>query len=89
MPKALHFAWVKNVYSLRTTHGTNSALVPTVINPAQKMTQINREQPTLIRPSVPQLTQHISTPKTTIYDLLNALYTHNPQYLLIERIKKI
>ena len=87
--KSLIRAWVKNVNKLRVERGTNSV----VLSPTRPNTTTTRPSTNgklgVIRTSVRMFPQLLSTPKSIIFNLLNVVYTHYPQRLLLEPIKKI
>ena len=87
--RSVFHGWVKNVYSLSVTTGTTSG----VLSPVQLLSTtathaVVGKQP-VVRPIVPQFYELFSTPINRVFNLLNTIYTHNPQYLLIEPKKKI
>lgn len=81
--------WVKNVHNLRTRAGKTSVqlspvFVNTYVTTKNKLGKV-RQLPLFIL----IFTQCLSTCKLAISYLLNKRYTHNPQHLLIEPLKKI
>jgi hypothetical protein len=81
--------WVKNVNNLRVTYRTTSAhLSPTLLN-TQTVHNVINGKPRLIQTSIPTFTQWLSTRIYPLLYLLMPTYTHYPQHLLIEPIKKI
>ena len=81
------YVWVKNVNNLRVISSKSSANLSTFINKFNKsfnewvQNQFNNLYLNLFYNS-------ISTTYFLINNLLNKSFTHNPQYLLIELIKK-
>ena len=89
MRKSVKYSWVKNVNSLSFNSGIKSVILPTVGSTFKQTSQITNVKPLVIRPFTHQFNQYFSTTKKSIYDLLNMIYTHNPQHLLLEPKKKI
>ncbi len=89
MRNTLSTTWVKNVYSQRMGHGTTSG----VLSPIHSLPSITHDfvvgQLSLILQNTPRFTQALSTSFNRLFYLLSATYTHNPQPLLLEPIKKI
>lgn len=84
-----YISWVKNVNNLSVRTGTTSGVLsPDHMNTIATHPSTNG-QLVVIHQFVPDLYQTMSTVKITMLYLLSAVYTHNPQYLLIEPIKKI
>jgi hypothetical protein len=81
--------WVKNVNNLRIQPGTTSVYTsPTMLNTQTVHIVINGKL-WVIPTTIPDFTHTLSTLKNAVLYLLSAGYTHNPQALLIEPIKKI
>lgn len=89
MPNTLLFEWVKNVNNLRTIPGKTSVQLSPASSYDYRATKNNHGKVTIYPLSILTFTQRLSTWKSAIYDLLNNVYTHNPQHLLIEPLKKI
>ena len=87
--RSVFHGWVKNVYSLSVTTGTTSGVLSPVWLTATTLTNHLVGKQPVVRPFVPQFFELFSTPKNRVFNLLNTIYTHNPQYLLIEPKKKI
>lgn len=85
----VHISWVKNVNKLRVNGSTTGGILPTVhLNTLA--TQLTGDVQLLVIPtSVPSFTQVVSTLKIRLSYLLPGTYTHYPQPLLLEPIKKI
>lgn len=89
MPKSIIFPWVQSVNNLRTQDSKTSAQ----LSPSRVYTYFVTKNKSVEVTSNPlfilSFTQLISTCKFIISDLLHTVYTHNPQHLLIEPLKKI
>lgn len=87
--KFLFDNWGQFVNNLRTQDGKTSVqLSPSYVY--DYMDIKNKDVKVVLLPLfIPIFTQWLSTCKSAVLDLLNIVYTHNPQYLLIEPLKKI
>ena len=70
MPKATTFAWVKNVYSLRTAGGTTSAMLYTAsLLPISSGFEAVYKSPALTL-SLHRFTAYLYTAKISVFNLL-------------------
>jgi hypothetical protein len=81
--------WVKNVNNQRTQRSITSDSLSTYIQAFVYTFLSIGVQPWVIRFTLPDFTQSLSTYKNIKNNLLHRSFTHNPQHLLIERIKEI
>jgi hypothetical protein len=89
MPKSIVSSWVQYVNNLRT-QGSKTSVHLSPVRLYDYMTSKNKSGQVSLYPQfVLFFTQGLSTAKSVISDLLKDIYTHNPQHLLIEPIKKI
>lgn len=89
MPKFTQQTWVKNVNKQRIVGGVVGVFVPTV-----NKNSVYWFIQTVVKVVFTHLTFPIqpvlfSTPKKPFLYLLNNLYTHNPQDLLLSPLKRI
>lgn len=89
MLNTLSFTWVKNVNNLRITPGKTSVQLSPISSYDYVAIKNNHGKVAYYPLSILTFTQRLSTWKSAISDLLYNVYTHNPQHLLIEPLKKI
>lgn len=89
MPNLDKYAWVKNVNNLSVYHGTScDSISPDLQQHTTYPLAVDGKigfvpVPTHILP------QYLYTVKNRIFNLLHAVYTHNPHPLLLETQKRI
>lgn len=89
MPKSISTTWVQYVNNLRI-QGSKTSVHSSPVYRYDYVAIKNKSVKDSIYPLfILFFTQVLSTVKSIISDLLKDIYTHNPQHLLIEPIKKI
>jgi len=81
------YSWVKNVYSRPYNWFKFSALSSPFYLLVNNTTYQDDVKLPVIQLFIQLLNKFISTVKNYIYNLLIYFYTHNPQHLLLERLK--
>lgn len=87
MSSALRFIWVKNVYRQYYNWFKLSATSSPIVIYKIGMVYKNNVKPLVVQQVTQWLNKLISTVKNNVFNLLNKLYTHYPQSLLLEPIR--
>jgi len=81
--------WVQFVNNLFIDSSLSSVLVSPVYKNSNISKNLNNVQVWFVQVFYTFLYSYVSTYKKYFYNLLNNVYTHNPQYLLLRLLKKI
>ena len=89
MPKLVYLTWVKNVNKQRIVSGVRGVYISPINNSSVHVNTQPVEKVLFTHQPFPPQSIWFSTPINVFLYLLNKLYTHNPQSLLLSPIKRI